>query len=393
MAVFENTLFHTAIIGGGAAGLFCAGSFSARKIVLEANAQLAQKVRVSGGGKCNFSNTQVTATDYLSQHPHFCKSALAAFKPADFTALLDSENIPWQERASGRLFANTADDIAKFLIKRAQRANTQIACSVRVLDVLPEKDAFVLHTSAGTLRSRNVVLATGGLSFPSLGASPFGWQLARRLGLQVLEPTPVLCGLNFPKEKRLLFSTLAGNSTLAKIRCGKHIFIDQLLFTHDGISGPVVLQISLFWKPGQEVEIDFLPQHSCREIFRQHKTSNQPMSAILRPFFPGKIAKILLQGSDVSLANASRAQLEAACDILHHFRFIPTGTAGYTKAEATAGGVDTKELVASTLEARKIPGLYVIGELVDVTGRLGGFNLQWAWSSAFVTACDLAKKF
>ena len=393
MKSFDNTLFHTAIIGGGAAGLFCAGSFNTPKIILEASEHPAQKLHVSGGGKCNFTNRFVSAHDYLSQNPHFCKRALAAFGSNDFINLLKEENIPFEERSDGRLFAQTAQEIVSFLLRRAKIANTRLACGVRVLDILPEDGIFLLHTSTGTLRAQHVVLATGGLSYPALGANPFGWQLARKLDLNVIDPAPALCGLQFPKEKRAIFSTLAGNSLPARVRCGKHVFEDQLLFTHDGVSGPAVLQISLFWKPGQEIEIDFLPGQNAAEIFSQHKTKNQLFSSAIGPRLPGKIAKMLLTDINVPLANASRTQLDAAIRELHHFRFIPAGTAGYTKAEATSGGVDTRELKAATLQTRKIPGLYIIGELVDVTGRLGGFNLQWAWSSAFAAAQDLAKKF
>ena len=393
MKILEHTIFHTAIIGGGASGLFCAGSFSAPKILLEANPMLAQKVRISGGGKCNFSNRFVTPQDYQSSSKHFCKSALSAFKPTDFLNLLEQARIPWEEREAGRLFAKDAKEIVQFLIRRAERANTQLKCGVRVLDIQPQDGLFTIHTSAGTLKAQHVVLATGGLSYPQLGANPFGWQLTRRLGLHVIEPTPVLCGFKLSQDKRFLFSSLAGNSIPAKVKCGKYIFNDQLLFTHEGFSGPAILQISLFWKPGQTVEIDFLPQHQTACVLAQYKEKNQLFSTILKTYFPGKVAKVLLQGNDVSCANASRQQLQTASEQIHRFQFVPTGTFGYTKAEATAGGVDPRELNPSTLQARSIDGLYVLGELVDVTGRMGGFNLHWAWSSAFAAAQDLAQKF
>jgi len=393
MRFLENTFFHTAIVGGGAAGLFCAGSFSAPKIVLEANKTPARKVRVSGGGKCNFSNRFVTAQDYQSQNCHFCKSALSAFKPADFLQLLDQAAIAWEERQDGRLFAKNAEDIARFLIRRAKQQNSQIACGVRVLNIVPQEGAFMLHTSEGTVRAGRVVLASGGLSYPSLGANSSGWQLAKRLGLSAVEPAPALCGLLFPKQERGLFSTLAGNSLPVKVRCGKHIFQDQLLFTHDGVSGPAILQISLFWEPGQPVEIDFLPEQTVVSVFQEHKTENKLLSCVLKPYLSGKIAPVLLSGKDVLLANASRAELEQAARQIHRFTWVPPQTAGYTKAEVTRGGIDTRELQAATLQTRRIPGLYVIGELADVTGRMGGFNLQWAWSSGFCAAQDLAKKF
>ncbi|MBR4682429.1 MAG: aminoacetone oxidase family FAD-binding enzyme [Elusimicrobiaceae bacterium] len=387
-----NTIFHTAIVGAGASGLFCAGSFSAPKIVLEANQSPARKVAVSGGGKCNFSNQLVSAAHYDSQNKHFCKNALAAFKPTDFTDLLDQAHIPWEERTHGRLFAKKADDIVRFLLQRAKKLHTTLGTGIQVLDIRKKQDLFTLSTSAGVIQARNVVLATGGLSFPSLGASPFGWQLARRLGLNIVEPRPALCGLTWPKELRDRFASLAGSSLPVIIRQGKHSFEDALLFTHEGISGPAVLQLSLFWQPDIPVEINFLPNQSVADIFQQHKNSSKTFVGVMNNFLPGKIARTLLAGCDAPLSNATRAQLQQAAHVLNHFQFTPASTSGYTKAEVTAGGIDTRELVPATLECRRIPGLFIIGELVDVTGNLGGFNLHWAWASAWLAAQALKKR-
>ncbi|MCQ2410896.1 MAG: NAD(P)/FAD-dependent oxidoreductase, partial [Elusimicrobiaceae bacterium] len=219
-----NLIFHTAIIGAGASGLFCAGSFDAPKIVLDANETAARKVAVSGGGKCNFSNRFLTAAQYESQHPHFCKSALAAFKPTDFSTLLDEQHIPWEERSDGRLFAKRADDIVRFLVRRAKQHHTTLSLGNRVLNVQKKEDTFLLATSAGNIRAKHVVLACGGLSFPALGASSFGFQLARQWGLKIVPPRPVLCGLRFPKSLRGSFCALCGNSLPVTIRQGKHSF-------------------------------------------------------------------------------------------------------------------------------------------------------------------------
>lgn len=388
----EAKLFHTAIVGAGASGLFCAGSFNASKIVLDTNTTPARKVAVSGGGKCNFSNRLVRPTDYLSQNKHFCKNALAAFQPSHFTALLDKAHIPWEERPHGRLFAKRATDIVHFLVQRAKMQNTQLALGVQVLDLRPEKGLFTLSTSAGTVQAQNVVLATGGLSFPTLGASAFGWRVARRLGVDALEPRPALCGLTWPKELRQHLSVLAGNSLPVSIRQGKYRFADDLLFTHMGISGPAVLQLSLFWQPDAPIEIDFLPGQQTAGILSQHKNTSKCISGIMGEFLPGKIARVLLAGQDVPLANATRSQLQQAAQTLHHFQFHAAGTSGYTKAEVTAGGINTRELNPSSLECRRIPGLFVIGELADVTGNLGGFNLHWAWASAFIAAQALQQR-
>lgn len=390
----KNTVFHTVIIGAGASGLFCAGSFNARKIVLEANTTPALKVSVSGGGKCNFSNLSVSADDYISQNKHFCKNALAAFTPADFISLLEQEHIPWKERQNGQLFAKNARDIVHFLLKRARKNHSQIALGVRALGVKKENGLFVIDTSSGPVRAQYLVLASGGLSYPALGGNSFGFKIARQFGLSEIEERPALVGLTLPKELRTRFGVLAGNSLPARIGCGKRSFEGPILFTHDGISGPAVLQASLFWKSGETAWIDFLPGKKASDIFAAYKNTDKTFcSALMKEGLPKKIAKAVLGGLERDLANASRAQLEASSLAVNRFAFIPAGTAGLTKAEVTAGGIDTREINPSTFEVRRVPGLYIIGELVDVTGRLGGFNLQWAWSSGFAAAKALEKRF
>ncbi len=382
--------YHTAIIGGGASGLFCAGSFKAPKIILEHNDYPGVKVRVSGGGKCNFSNTSVTAADYLCQHKHFCKNALAAFKPTDFTSLLDQAGIAYEERTQGQLFANDAREIAQFLVRRAKAAHTNFSLRTQVLGITQDAHGFLLRTSSGTIHAQKVVLATGGLSYPALGASSFGLQTAQQFGLQVIAPRPALCGLTLPKEWRPLCKALAGNSTRATVSTGKHSFTDSLLFTHEGISGPAVLSISLFWNEEDPVQVNFLPDVDMPAFLATHKNTNKKISALLD--LPGHMAQSWLGTLDQPLANASKQTLQAIVKRLTQFTFIPTGVAGYTKAEVTAGGIDTQEVNPSTFEVKKVPGLFAIGEVLDVAGRLGGFNLHWAWASGFCCAAQLAKK-
>jgi len=386
----HHPFYHTAIIGAGASGLFCAGSFEASKIVLEANDKPALKVSVSGGGKCNFSNRFVSAANYESQNKHFCKSALAAFTPNDFTALLDQAHIPWHARENGQLFATNAADIVRFLVQRAKSHHTVLSLGTRVLNIQLQPDGFVITTSKGLVHAGHLVLASGGISWPKLGGNTFGLKMARQLGLPVVEQRPVLCGLTFPKPLRLIYAPLAGSSTPVIIRQGKRSFEGDLLFTHEGISGPAVLRLSLFWQPEIPVEIDFLPHQSAAEIISKHKNSTKSPIRIFP--LPYHMAKILLAEYDAPLSNATRAQLHAIADTLHRFRFTPAGVAGYTKAEATAGGIDTRGLFAATLEARNIPHLFVIGELVDVTGNLGGYNLHWAWASGFAAAQALKQR-
>ncbi len=391
----KQTIFHTAIVGGGAAGLFCAGSFDANKIVLEALEKPALKVSVSGGGKCNFSNRFVSPADYRCAQKHFCKSALAAFKADDFIRLLDQARIPLEEREQGRLFTkSSARDIVHLLVKRAKEHHTRLATNVRVLDIQQMNGVFCLRTSAGTIQAQHVVLATGGISYPELGGNSFITKMAQQENWPFVEQQPALCGFTLPKNLRTVFSTLAGNSLPARVSCEKHTETDALLFTHDGFSGPAILQTSLFWQPGQQVEIDFLPSQNVSRIFAAHKNSSRLFSQVIADYFPTKkIAKILLGTQDRDLANASRAELDKAARLIHHFTCIPVGTSGYTKAEVTAGGLDTRGINPSTMEVRQTPGMYVIGEALDVTGRMGGFNLHWAWSSAYVAAQHLKNKF
>lgn len=387
------TFYHTVIIGAGASGLFCAGSFDRSKIILEANTVPAKKVSVSGGGKCNFSNRFVSAADYDCQQKHFCKNALAAFTPDDFLRILDEYKIPWHEREHGQLFAEQATDVVDLLVRRAKTHHTTLSLGTRVLDVQPSKEGFLVNTSKGPLQAQHVVLSSGGLSFPDLGGNSFGLKIARQLGLSIVPPRPVLCGLTFPKELRALGSTLAGNSVPVLIRQGKKRFEGPLLFTHDGISGPAVLRLSLFWQPEIPVEIDFLPHQNALDVLAAQKNSSKTVSGALIPALPRQLAKTLLADWDLPLANATREQLRAAAKRINHFAFTPTGTAGYTKAEATAGGIDTREIHPTTLEVRRRPGLFMTGELLDVTGNLGGFNLHWAWASGFAVAQTLSQRF
>ncbi len=382
--------YHTAIIGAGASGLFCAGSFPQSKILLDHNKRPGVKVGVSGGGKCNFTNRFVSAADYDCTQKHFCKNALAAFKPTDFTRLLDQANILYEERSHGQLFASRALDIVHYLRQRAENAHTDFAFTTEVLAVQPLTDGFAIRTSSGLIQAQHVVLACGGLSYPSLGASPFGLKTARQLELDVISPRPALCGLTFSKELQRIFKTLAGNSTLAEVKTGKHTFTEQLLFTHEGISGPAVLPLSLFWKEGDPVQVNFLPGQDAHVLFTTHKNTSKKMSSVLP--LTGHIAQTVLGPLDKPLANATKAELETVSRKLNGFTFIPAGTAGYTKAEVTAGGIDTRAIHPSTFEVKKIPGLYVIGELLDVTGRLGGYNLHWAWASGFCAGQHLARQ-
>ena len=381
--------YHTIIIGAGASGLFCAGSFEAPKIILDHNPRPGLKVAVSGGGKCNFTNRLVTASDYQSTSKHFCKNALAAFKPQHFTELLQKSHITYEEREEGKLFAKHAGDIVRLLVQRAKAAHTDFSLSTEVLDIRQQEEGFCVHTSNGSLYAQHVVLACGGLSYPRLGASSWGIQMARKLDLPIIEQRPALCGLVVQKPLRTLCKTLAGNSTDVIIRLGKQTFTGSLLFTHEGFSGPAILSASLFWQEDMPITINFLPNVDVRTFIAHHKNSTKNLSSLLP--LRGSIAQTLLGTLDQPLSNASKTDIDTITRMLNGFTFIPAGSSGSTKAEVTAGGIDTQSINPSTFEVKQIPGLYVIGELLDVTGKLGGYNLHWAWASGFCAAKHLSK--
>ncbi|WP_458401831.1 NAD(P)/FAD-dependent oxidoreductase [Candidatus Avelusimicrobium sp.] len=384
--------WHSIIVGAGAAGLFCAGSFAAPKLVLEHNALPGKKLAVTGGGKCNFTNIYVSASDYVSRQKHFCKSALSAFKPHDFIRLLEEQKIPFYEKEAGQLFAYQAKEIVTLLDKRARRQNTTFSYNTQVLSVAQDKNGFKVQTSKGIFYTENLVIATGGLSYPALGAGGFSAQAARSFNIDVVEQRPALVGLRAPEPVRTICKMLAGNSLTAQVKVGKHLQTGQLLFTHDGFSGPVILQSSLFWQEGEKIFINFLPTINVETFLKENKNSPDLFSKILSSFLPVKFTKNWLAHSDVCAANAKKESLLEAAKKINCFEFIPSGTAGFTRAEVTAGGADCAAFNPSTFEHKKISGLFFIGEALDVAGRLGGYNLHWAWASAHACAKALQKK-
>ena len=384
-------IYHTVIIGAGASGLFCAGSFDAPKLVLEAQSSAAQKVFFSGGKKCNFTNKFVSAADYDCTQKHFCKNALAAFKPKNFTDLLDEALVPYEEREDGKLFGKSSSDIVDFLETRAKAHHTEIKLHTRVVSVQKTPLGFTLDTNNGIFQAKNVVLASGGPSFRILSGSTFGREVAREMHLPFIPQRPALCELEMTATLRKRFTELAGSSLTAAVQVEGKTITHSLLFTHRGISGPAVLSASLYWHKGQTVTIDFLPQESAEELWRAHKNSTRTLSSVLSEKMPVKIARALVADWDQPLANISNEHLKAAAQQVHAFTFIPAG-ANREAAEVTAGGIDTRCINPSTFEVKNIAGLYIIGEVLDVTGRLGGFNLHWAWASGFCAGQALGKK-
>lgn len=388
----HTDIWHTIIIGAGASGLMCAGSFNAPKLVLEHNSIPGKKLNITGGGKCNLTHLNISARDYVSTQTHFPHAALAAFTPQDMLELIRQARLPVDIKENGQIFARDARQITQWLYQRAKQHNTSFSFNTRVLRISYEKNLFCIQSSIGKLYASNVVLACGGLSYPDLGATGFAWQAATQLGLTAQAPRPALAGLQMPADFRAICRSLTGNSLPVSIRCGKHTETEQLLFTHRGISGPAVLQTSLYWKEGEPICINFLPQLDVLSFLREHKTQKNSFSKLLAPFLTEKIAKHLLADLDVRAADAPKQVLCQTAVRLNALTVVPTATAGYTHAEVTAGGIDTKQLLPQTLVCKNIPGLFVIGEAVDVTGRLGGYNLQWAWSSAWAAARALTEK-
>jgi predicted Rossmann fold flavoprotein len=396
--------FDAVILGGGAAGLMCAieaGKRGRRVAVLEHADRLGKKILISGGGRCNFTNIHCSPENFLSANPHFAKSALARYTPADFIALVEKHRIPYHEKTAGQLFCDrSARDILTMLEEECRAAGVRIFLNVRIINVqskevrrgqkIPTSAAknaaemghpFVVSTEEEEFRAPVLVVATGGMSIPKVGATAFGYELARQFGVKIREPRPGLVPFLFDDEDCSRYCDLAGISVEVVTSCDGQKFREKLLITHRGLSGPAVLQISSYWKPKECVCIDLAPEREITAAFRDPKSqrSINVLRAELRKTLPHRLADRWVDlHSPVSWTNSALAEFERG---LHEWIITPAGTEGFSKAEVTVGGVDTDELSAKTMECRKVPGLYFIGEVVDVTGHLGGFNFQWAWAS------------
>ncbi|GDY12715.1 hypothetical protein LBMAG53_15930 [Planctomycetota bacterium] len=374
------------VIGGGAAGLFCAATAGRRGrsvLVLDHSDKIGRKILISGGGRCNFTNRQVSADNYLSGNPHFCRSALARYTPEDFIALVERHGIVYHERDHGQLFCTgSAKEIVALLLAECASAGATVHPGCRVGSVERNADGFHLATSAGPVVAQRLVLATGGLSLPTIGATDFGHRLARQFGLAVRPTAPAL--VPFTLDPGLGLSALSGIAVDARITCGSAEFRENLLFTHGGISGPAVLQISSYWNPGDEITVDLLPGASAAELLvkAQDAGSQALVSTHLAELLPKRLVQARLADfGDRPAARLERRDLAALETAFHAWTLSPTGTEGYRKAEVTRGGIDTHGLSSQTMEARNVPGLFCIGEVVDVTGWLGGYNFHWAWAS------------
>jgi predicted Rossmann fold flavoprotein len=381
------------IVGAGAAGLFCAihaGRGGRRVLLIDHANRIGKKILISGGGRCNFTNLYTTAGNFLSANPHFAKSALARFTPADFLEMVERHQIPWHEKTLGQLFCDrAASDIVNMLERECTAAGVTIQVATGVHEV-SHRDGFHLDTDRGVFSGDSLVIATGGLSIPKMGATDFGYRVANQFGLAIKPCRPALVPLTFLPEDLTRFASLAGISVEVVASTGSGRFREKLLFTHRGVSGPAVLQVSSYWQVGQPVVIDLAPDGLWTGKLRAQPSQRDLSSAraALYSVLPHRLADRWLALHPPSAWTNQR--LDEAESALHHWTLYPAGTEGYEKAEVTAGGVDTAELSARTMESRKTPGLYFIGEVVDVTGHLGGFNFQWAWASGAAAGRALA---
>lgn len=372
-----------------------------RQVMLVDHARkLAEKIRISGGGRCNFTNRYTKPDNFLSSNPHFCRSALARFTPQDFIVLLEKHGIRYHEKKSGQLFCDdSSQQIINMLQCECEAAGViwQMPSQVKRIEYIPANketqsagQKFILATECNTIEASSLVVATGGLSIPQIGASALGYQVANQFNIRVTPLRPALVGLTFAAGDFAGFKDIAGVAVDAEVSCKGVSFRENVLFTHRGLSGPAILQISSYWQPGESIHINLLPLQDVRQIFSMQRQSAALLSNLLTRYLPKRFVQVWCSTMLAQLSLASKpinqyrdSELRQVADQLHDWQVTPSGTAGYKKAEVTLGGVDTHELSSKTMESRRIPGLYFIGEVVDVTGHLGGFNFQWAWSSGY----------
>jgi len=379
--------FDVVVVGAGAAGMMCAAVAARRGrrvLLIEHYHLIGEKIRISGGGRCNFTNVNASPENFLSQNPDFCRSALACYTPQDFIDLVERYGIAWHEKKLGQLFCdNTAQDIISMLVTECDRAQVEWRMPCNVTDIVRGNNGFDVATSAGTLSAESLIIATGGLTVPKIGATPFGYRIAEQFGLSVVAPRPALVPLACDTATLARYGDLAGVSLDAEVSCNGGRFRENLLFTHRGLSGPAILQISSYWNGREPIHIDLLPDRDGAAWLRAEHASSARLHAVLGQHLPKRFAQQWSEAQDATqpMSRLSDARVQALGMSLNDWPLLPSGTLGYNKAEVTLGGVDTRELSSKTMEAARVPGLFFIGEVVDVTGHLGGYNFQWAWAS------------
>jgi hypothetical protein len=381
--------FDLIVIGAGAAGMMCAATAGQRKrrsLLIDHASKIGEKIRISGGGRCNFTNIHCSPENFLSNNPDFCRSALSRYTPHDFVALVEAHGIPYHEKKLGQLFCDESSQSIIDMLRTecdVNGVNWLAPCNVSAIEKAGE--AFVVKSDKGEFRSASLVIATGGLSVPKLGASPLGYKVAEQFGLSIVPPRAALVPLAFDAQHLARYGNLAGVSLDVVVSCNGGRFRENLLFTHRGLSGPAILQISSYWMPGEAIHIDLLPERSGEGLLFSNRRSPAVPATVLSGYLVHRFAQQWCEelGAVQSIGEMSDKALRALAEALHDWQVKPSGTSGYAKAEVTLGGVDTDELSSKTMEAKRVPGLYFIGEVVDVTGQLGGFNFQWAWASGF----------
>ena len=401
--------FDVAVIGAGAAGMMCAAVASQggkRVVLIDHAAKLAEKIRISGGGRCNFTNINTAPANFLSANPHFAKSALSRYTPHDFLALVRKHRIASHEKHRGQLFCDdSAEQIIQMLKTECADGGVTWRMPTKVASIEQFPEGFLLSTDTGDIMAGNVVIATGGLSIPKIGATDFGYQIATQFGLALIEPRPGLVPLTFDGPAWEAFAPLAGIALEVEVETGagkgrgavRGKFREDLLFTHRGLSGPAILQISSYWQPGSPIIVNLLPDIDVAQVLIEGKgTLKKQMGNVVSQWLPARLAECLLDAvgiaHDARLADMPHARLRALGDAINRWAIVPTGSEGYRKAEVTLGGVDTRELSQQSMMANKVPGLYFIGEAVDVTGWLGGYNFQWAWASGVAAGTAIAEQ-
>ena len=399
--------FDVVVIGAGAAGLFCAGVAGQRGLkvlVIDHSEKVAEKIRISGGGRCNFTNIHAGPQHFLSDNPHFCKSALSRYTPQDFLALVKKHRIGYHEKHKGQQFCNeSAEQIIEMLKDECAAGGVHWRMPCKIASVERQDDGgFLLQTDSGEIGAANVVIATGGLSIPKIGATDFAYRIASQFDLKMVEPRPALVPLTFDPASWAPFAELSGIALEVDVETGSlkgrrpsgARFREDLLFTHRGLSGPAILQISSFWQPGTPIVINLLPEVDVAHVLVEGKGSlKKQLCNIVSQWLPERLADCLLAvnglAADARIADMPDAQLRKLGQAINAWSIVPNGSEGYRKAEVTRGGIDTRELSQQTMMANKVPGLYFIGESVDVTGWLGGYNFQWAWASGVAAGVAL----
>lgn len=393
----KTRTYDVVIIGAGAAGLFCASNCARGghdTLILDHRQKVAEKIRISGGGRCNFTNRDSGPENFLSQNPHFAKSALAGYSPYEFISLVERYQIAYHEKKLGQLFCDhSAQNIIDMLLSECQIAGVKTEFGTTITAVSKPSDHFEIHNDHGRILAKNLIIATGGLSIPKIGATGFGYDIAKQFGLSVIKPRAALVPLTFTDNLKARCADLSGLSVEARVEFEKTSFSEGLLFTHRGLSGPSILQISSYWREGANITVDLAPQSQLLSELLAEKTATPrtDIAAVVARHLPKRLALQICETLAITgrLADLKDSALQKIATHIHEWKIQPNGTEGYRTAEVTIGGVDTNELSSKTMESKKVEGLYFIGEVIDVTGHLGGHNFQWAWASAYAAASHI----